>query len=355
MDECEKCGIDLSEVSDKRPQIELECQHNGNLGLMVRPGDPLIVVRPGDAFEIKWKFSYPSDGGPPTIKEVGRKDEHREVPQGDRSGADAGGGTGTGAITGAGAGADLDAYSDEGARSSIGIPDSIEKVVGYRGWVITGDEKLGSTAHRDHVWKEQGPEVAYCQRERDGHHVSLNLFKLRQQAELLPDGDPRKVSIQANIDREIMTARRSPERNCMCGIYAVYDPLEIAPRIGNTDGIVYGRVKAWGKIAEYDKGFRAEKVEVDCLYRPRNLFERRRVARIAKKYGVEVEKPPVLLDSSETRFWKRHGYPWFGLGFAGMGIVGAIVGGLVGYLAATLTYSVMFLSLVAIGNRRSYR
>lgn len=340
---CEKCGIDLTEVADKRPQIELRCFHDGNLGLVLHPDETAIKVHPGDALEIRWRLNYPKDGGPPTITEIGWDDEHRKVSQGDRSGADAGINSDGGAARGARQGA-LDAFADEGTSSGV-APDSFEKMTGFRAWIITDDEGLRSTAYREHVWNPQGPEEATCQSEKDGHHVSFELFRLREQAEDEPDPN-RRAAILANIDREIMVSRRSPERNCKCGIYAVHEASEITKRIGEQEGIVYGRIEAWGKIADYDKGFRAEKAQIVALFRPKTWTKRRQVRRIAKKYGVPVESAPYKLPDSDSNFAFKMGGFW--IGFTTIGVAGALLGGVLGYLAATVTYTLITLTAASL-------
>src|SRR3989304_8030592 len=239
--ECEKCGIDLSEVADKRPQIELICHHDGNLGLIMHPNETIIKVHPGDALEIRWRLSYPKDGGPPTITEIGWEDGHWGEAQGDND-RDLPGVSADGGASGGTSKRALDSYADEGTGTGV-VPDGFEKLTGYRAWIITDDDRPRSTAHRDHIWTTEGPEVAVCQKERDGHHVSYELFRLREEAAQVDD-PVRRTTIQANIDREIMVARRSPERNCQCGIYAVHEASEITKRIGEQEGIVYGRVKA---------------------------------------------------------------------------------------------------------------
>lgn len=350
---CEKCGIDLSEVADRRPQIELTCQHDGSLGLALYPQTTAITVHPGDAFEIRWRLNYPKDGGPPTITEIGEADGHWKVSQGDRGGTDAGVGTDVGANAGArassGQGASNALEAFEGAGAGL-APDGFEKITGYRAWIISkDDDSLHSTAHRYHLWDTNGPEVAVCQKEHEGHHISYDLFRLREQAALVEDPEKRAI-IQSNIDREIMTARRSPERNCQCGIYAVNEASEIIKRIGEQEGIVYGRVKAWGKIADYEKGFRAEKVEIDALFRPHGWLKRRRVSRIAKAYGVKVEAPPYSLPDPDQSYSFKIGAFWAGFLLAGgAGIV--FLEGVGGYLVATMTYSLAVITLTSLIGR----
>lgn len=348
-DECEKCGIDLSEVADRRPQIDLTCQHDGTLGLRLHPNETKIKVHPGDALEIRWRLNYPSDGGPPTITEIGWDNGHWGEAQGDNDRAVPGGLASGGAVGPSGTA--LDSFADEGTSTGV-TPDSFQKLTGYRAWVITDDDRLRSTAHREHVWTTDGPEIAVCQRERDGHHVSYELYRLREEAAALSDEDPRKVTIQANIDREVMNSRRSPERNCMCGIYAVHDSREITKRIGQQAGIVYGRVEAWGKVADYEKGFRAEKVSVAALFRPRGWKKRLQVKRIAKAYGVPVEPAPYKLPDPDYRWGLGANAFW--LGFIAAGVTGVYLWGFLGYIAATMTYSLATFAVGALLDQRRF-
>ena len=118
--------------------------------------------------------------------------------------------------------------------------------------------------------------------------------------------------------------------------------------------MVYGRVKAWGKIADYEKGFRAEKVEIDALFRPRSWAKRKRVRRLAKIYGVSVEAPPYKLPDSDISSLGSLGLTIvFWMGFLAAGIGGATLfnNGVFGYAVATASYIFAALVLASIFNR----
>jgi hypothetical protein len=276
---CE-CGLDLAHVASEAPDIEIKCLHDGSLGLRLHPDEGYLRVHPGDNLEVKWRLSYPKDGGPPVLREIGVDDGHRGVPQGDDDRAISGDHTGE---------EPFGAFADEGASPGV-TPDGFEPLVGYRAWIMTSDYDLKSTAH-DYIWKTE--DVALCQNIPGGHHVSVDLFRLKERLGTVTDPVERSV-LESRIDQAIMDAKRSPERNCMCGFYAVDDPGTIPARVGeHLDNLVYGRIKAWGKIAEYSEGFRAEKVRIDALFAPSTWWQRRKARRVARKYGVPLEKSPV--------------------------------------------------------------
>lgn len=330
------CGLDLSNISEKSPNMQIKCFHDGSVGLALHPQETYIKVRPGDSVEVRWRLTYPSDGGPPVLSEIGWDDEHRTTEEDNRSGAVPGGSSG-----GAAYASSLDAFTDEG--TSLEAPDSFEPLLGYRAWLMTEQSGLKSTAH-DTVWEEGKPTEAICQQFRDGHHVSFDLFQLRQELDSVPEA--QRPAVQARIDQAIMRAKRSPERNCMCGLYAVSDPKNLKDRISEVPGLVYGRVKAWGKIAEYTEGFRAEKAEIDCLYLPKGFLKRRKVRRIAEAYGVPVVKAPKGVPSGIDPF--PLGFTLFWVGFWVVGILGLQADGMLGYFGAVIGYSVAALVGVSI-------
>ena len=344
MDEPEnacECGLDLSSVTAKSPEIQIKCFHDGSVGLSLHPEESFIMIHPGDSLEVRWRLTYPSDGGPPKLYKIGWDDEHRRAEADDRDRTL----PGVGADPGTGASEDsFAAFTTEGAGSGLGIPDGFEPLVGYRAWVITQDGGLKSTAH-DTVWSTDGPEVATCQQFRDGHHVSVDLFLLRQEIDRVPE--EQRPAVLANIDRAIMDARRSPERNCMCGLYAVTDIKNLGSRISQSSGLVYGRVKAWGKIAEYTEGFRAEKAQIDALFLPKGLIKRYQVRRIAKKYGVPVEEAPSGVPSGVDRFFPATFHIFWG-GFVLFSLLGNILGGFTGYLTSALMFTAAFLVSFAL-------
>lgn len=243
-----------------------------------------VRLHPGDSLDVSWRLLYPRDGGPPIIQEItrGEEDGHRGVQ------ANHGGG----AVPGVSSGGTSDnpgSGASQGASPGVAprIPDGFEPLVGYRAWILE-DDRLTSTAY-SHAWSTEGPEVATC-KETESHHVSYELYRLRERASLLSEG-PEAEEVQAQIAEAMSYAARSPERNCNCGIYAVNKVDQIGQRVGTRPGLVYGRVRAWGKIATYEHGFRAEKVAIEALYLPKSFIGRRKVKRVAKVYGVPVEKP----------------------------------------------------------------
>jgi hypothetical protein len=62
--------------------------------------------------------------------------------------------------------------------------------------------------------------------------------------------------------------RRSPSEGCACGFWAVPDIIDYMARgaIVFEGDVVLGRVKLWGKVIPYSKGWRAERAEVIELW-----------------------------------------------------------------------------------------
>lgn len=275
----------------KAPNIKVECRHDGAYWIQLADDEPNISIHPGDTVEVRWRLEYPRDGGPPKMNEVGNEDTISDT-------------------------------------SPVNAPDSFVPLTGYRAWRITSEGFLRSTAH-DYIWSP-GEQTAECQQSINGHHISYHLFRLREQAK----DDPATL---AAIDQAMMDSRRSPERNCQCGFYALTDISKISSRVGNTPGLVYGRIKAWGKIAQYEDGFRAEKAEIEALYLPRGsgAWRRYKTKKIAKEYGVPTEKAPQGIPAPDDTAAILFALFWLGL---------IIVGGLGAWWAGGFGY------VIAVGN-----
>lgn len=262
------CGQDLSALYRLVPSIELQCRHDGSFTLNVG-SDVSAVVRPGDRFEVKWRVDYPPGAARPMIWRV--KHPIQSIDNDDdpvaliRAGADA-------------------------------IPDGIEPLVGYRAWRLDGG-KLRSIVW-DYEWVP-GENVATCQ--FGMHHVSLDLLEARQRIDSCDDPVERGRLITL-VDHFTTEASRSPERNCRCGFYAMLRPEDILEQVKAMDGdFVLGRVLLWGKVGKYSQGYRAEKARIDAIFRPADPLARWRIHRVARNYGVKVEKSPIRL--SNRRRW----------------------------------------------------
>src|SRR4030067_3487091 len=137
MDEREnacECGLDLSSVTAKSPEIQIKCFHDGSVGRSLPPEESFIMIHPGDSLEVRWRLPYPSDGGPPKLYKIGWDDEHRRAEADDRDRAL----PGVGADPGTGASEDsFAAFTTEGAGSGLGIPDGFAHIGGDRAAVIT--------------------------------------------------------------------------------------------------------------------------------------------------------------------------------------------------------------------------
>jgi hypothetical protein len=159
-----------------------------------------------------------------------------------------------------------------GARGGAGInvPDSFTPVRGYRTWALG----LGR------LWSSHGPEkVAW------------------------PTSDPLRAACLKHGYPSFFNPRLpehgAPDRDCTCGIHAVYAPWDLATAQAQRPwSLIFGRVEGWGRVAVGEKGFRAE------MARPLELFFEswwdepmwRAATRVARTYGI----PLVSWETSPT-------------------------------------------------------
>jgi hypothetical protein len=125
----------------------------------------------------------------------------------------------------------------DGADDGFDAPDLIEPVLGYREWVLIGDE-LSSPLART-VWGAEPVE-----------------------AECLP-GPRRAFGLWR---RPAEHAGPAPDPHCVCGIYALFAPER--PRYRDRLAVVRGAVALWGRIAVEERGMRAEFARIVVLALP---------------------------------------------------------------------------------------
>ena len=142
------------------------------------------------------------------------------------------------------------------------VPDSFTPVTGYRTWALGLGWLWSSQSPEKVAWPATEPLRARCLK-----HGFPSLF------------NPR------------MPQHSAPDRDCACGIHAVYAPWDlelIEPR--RPWALISGRVEGWGRVALGERGFRAE------VARPLELFFEpwwdepmwRTASNVARAYGVPI-------------------------------------------------------------------
>lgn len=151
-------------------------------------------------------------------------------------------------------------------------PDYIAPFVGWRLWLIAGDDegRLRLTSvMRPTVWPARKAVVAECDR-------GESVFRSRSIAH---------------------AGKRAPVASCRCGIYAIGDPAQLGAFI-DTNHVrrcapqwVVGRVSLWGTVIESERGWRASHAYPRELYVPlsrRNRDAAGTLGRELDRYGVPV-------------------------------------------------------------------
>ena len=86
-----------------------------------------------------------------------------------------------------------------------------------------------------------------------------------------------------------------PTRDCRCGLYAYKDQASLAHVLWNDDSSreIMGEIDLWGRIIEYEEGYRAEQAEITAIYADPNL-DRRAAARVAKEFNVPLVEVALI-------------------------------------------------------------
>ena len=135
----------------------------------------------------------------------------------------------------------------------------LQPVIGYREWVLIGEEILSPLARTP--WDAEP-----------------------MQAECLPScrgarGLWRRASPHAGP---------APDASCVCGIYALFTPQR--PRGRERWALVRGAVVLWGRIELHQRGMRAESARIVALGVPSSPSRGhgRAVTRVAQRLGIEA-------------------------------------------------------------------
>jgi hypothetical protein len=150
------------------------------------------------------------------------------------------------------------------------VPDH-EPITGYRMWLVAGGRLLGPS--RGAGWPADGPLWAWC---------------------------PRS---------SVLDERPVPHTGCACGLYAMRAlvsagrMLAIAgrSRLARPDAaFVLGEVHLWGRVFEYDLGWRAEWARPVGLFRTWDPSLDVAMRELLERYGLDVrvrgeDEPPRQL------------------------------------------------------------
>ncbi len=143
-------------------------------------------------------------------------------------------------------------------------PDLTAPIIGYREWVLVGDELLSPLARTP--W----------------------------------DGEPMRAECLARCRRAAGLWRRAlphpgpaPDPACVCGIYALVAPYP--PRTPGRVAVIRGAVALWGRIEVHERGMRAEVAQMVTLAVPSASRRVEAALReVADGLGVETVGPKHL-------------------------------------------------------------
>jgi hypothetical protein len=150
------------------------------------------------------------------------------------------------------------------------IPDTPGPITGYRCWNSDGAylEAIGGSW----IWR---PSVnkAHC----------LNLPNVYKQLATMPNPAFRQQYLR------MLASHQPAEQNCMCGFWAYSNLDTLIDERGwpNNHGMIYGTVSMWGRVAEFEKGYRSEHARVTGIY---DTGPRSR--RVAMRYQVPLLELP---------------------------------------------------------------
>lgn len=147
------------------------------------------------------------------------------------------------------------------------LADLTEPVIGYREWMLIGDELLSPLART--LW-HAGPVRAEC---LESCRAARGLWR----AAAVHEGP-------------------APDPACVCGIYALFAP----PRRRRRErlAVVRGAVALSGRIELHRRGMRAELAEIAVLAMPSPRRSGAAAARTAERLGVEAAPAGQLAEAA---------------------------------------------------------
>ncbi len=153
-------------------------------------------------------------------------------------------------------------------------PDLVEPVIGFRKWLVRGDELLSPVAEVPWTAPVMTAECRAAWRRTPGGWRPAP-----------PHAEP------------------APQPGCRCGIYALFEPQGVLQPDSLT--AVRGAVAVWGRVEVHGTGMRAEHGRVVALALPPVSRSGRALARrVAERYGV-----PVVPTRHLRRVALDHGRP----------------------------------------------
>lgn len=143
----------------------------------------------------------------------------------------------------------------EAQRSEYVAEDAVRPVVGYREWVLVGDELYSPLARTPwHAGAMRAECVPSC----------------RDATGLWRAGAPHSGP--------------APDHGCVCGLYALFAPAR--PRGRERLAVVHGAVVLWGRIELHRLGMRAEYARIVALALPGSRRHAAPVIAMARLLGV---------------------------------------------------------------------
>lgn len=149
------------------------------------------------------------------------------------------------------------------------IPDGINPLVGYRGWMHK-DGKLYS-CYREVEWPQTGTVTSECIHP----NIAFNLYLASERENARPK---RKFS-----------AHLAPDINCSCGVYALSEYPSQRESLPWPSQAFTGVMLGWGHTVMGTKGFRAEYAKIVALVaRPRSPRLTRTIEELSSNYAIPI-------------------------------------------------------------------
>lgn len=150
------------------------------------------------------------------------------------------------------------------------IPDGINPLVGYRGW-IHKDGKLYS-CYREVEWPSSGKVTSECIHP----NTAFNLYFLR-------------LNQEENIQKRKYNAHIAPDIHCSCGVYALSEYPSQRESLPWPSDALTGVMLGWGHTVMGTKGFRSEYAKIVALVaRPRSLKLMNIIEEVASNYAIPI-------------------------------------------------------------------